>query len=211
MNQKKSFSFKYAAFAIKYRWILFISSLIITAFTAWQIQYVDIRNDPDTLLPQTNRYVATNSYCEQTFGMGNLFVVGIKVKDGSIYQPWFVNIVRGIHKNLEKMDGANKANFISIAANKVKNMGVDDEGSLLFKRLIPNDGISTTDAQAATDELDFMREGINNNPVLKPMIVNEVDPVTGKNVTTMKKVVLLTRHLSLQIMMIASNHIMWIG
>jgi len=180
MNQKKSFSFKYAAFAIKYRWILFISSLIMTAITAWQIQYVDIRNDPDTLLPQTNRYVATNSYCEQTFGMGNLFVVGIKVKDGSIYQPWFVNIVRGIHKNLEKMDGANKANFISIAANKVKNMGVDDEGSLLFKRLIPNDGISTTDAVAAKQELDFMRDGINHNPVLKPMIVNEVDPKTGK-------------------------------
>jgi len=180
MTNKKSFSFKYAAFAMKYRWLLFISSLVITAFTAWQIQYVDIRNDPDTLLPQTNRYVSTNNYCEKTFGMGNLFVVGIKAKEGSIYQPWFVNIVRKIHKNLEKMDGANKANFISIAANKVKNMGVDDEGSLLFKRLIPNDGISTTDAEVAKDQLDFMKQGLDTNPVLKPMIVNSVDPKTGK-------------------------------
>ena len=180
MNKKKSFSFRYAAFAMKHRWFLFISSLLITAFTAWQIQYVDIRNDPDTLLPQTNRYVSTNNFCEKTFGMGNLFVVGIKAKKGSIYQPWFVNIVRKIHKNLEKMDGANKANFISIAANKVKNMGVDDEGSLVFKRLIPNDGISTTDPKAAKEELDFMKQGLDTNPVLKPMIVDSVDPKTGK-------------------------------
>ena len=180
MKQKKSFSFKYAAIMMKYRWIVFISSLIVTAFTAWQIQYVDIRNDPDTLLPQTNKYVATNSYAEQTFGMGNLFVVGIEVEEGSIYQPWFVNIVREIHKKLENIDGSRKPNFISIAANKVKNMGVDEDGSLVFKRLVPNDGISTTDVKLAQQQLDFMRDGIDSNPVLKPMIVNEVDPKTGK-------------------------------
>ena len=180
MKQKEKFSFKYAAFMLKYKWVVFIVSLLITAFTAWQIQYVDIRNDPDTLLPQTNRYVATNAYAEETFGMGNLFVVGIEVKEGSIYQPWFVNIVREIHKKLEKMDGSRKPNFISIAADKVKNMGVDEEGSLLFKRLIPNDGISTTDPLAAKKQLEFMKEGLDNNPVLKPMIVDEVDPKTGK-------------------------------
>ena len=180
MKQKTSFSFRYATFAMKNRWLLFISSLIITAFGAWYIQYVDIRNDPDTLLPQTNRYVATNAYADSTFGMGNLFVVGIEVKEGSIYQPWFVNTVREIHKKLEKMEGANKANFISVAANKVKNMGVDDEGSLAFKRLIPNNGISTTDSIAAKEELDFMKAGLDSNPVLKPMIIHEVDPATGE-------------------------------
>jgi len=180
MKQKKSFSFKYASFAIKYRWLLFISSLIITAFMAWEIKYVDIRNDPDTLLPQSNRYVATNNYAEKTFGMGNIFVVGIEVKKGSIYQPWFVNIVRKIHIALADMNGSKKANFISVAANKVKNMGVDEEGSLTFKKLIPNDGISTTDPALAKKQLAFMKQGLDDNPVLKPMIIDEVNPKTGK-------------------------------
>jgi hypothetical protein len=180
MEHKKNFSFKYAAFAMKYKWALFIVSILITILTAWQIRHVDIRNDPDTLLPQSNRYVSTNSYAEKTFGMGNLFVVGIEVKEGSIYQPWFVNIVRQVHKNLEKMEGANKANFISIAANKVKNMGVDDEGSLLFKRLIPNDGITENNPTEAKEQLDFMKAGLDTNPVLKPMIIHEVNPKTGK-------------------------------
>lgn len=167
---------------MKFRWFIFAFTLLATILAAWQIQYVDIRNDPDTLLPQTNKYVSTNNYIEENFGMGNIFVVGIELKEGegSVYQPWFVNIVRKIHKKLEKMDGANKANFISVAAQKVKNMGVDEEGSLVFKRLIPNDGISTDDPEMAKQQLAFMKEGIDSNPVLKPMILDERDPETGE-------------------------------
>jgi len=182
MNQKKGFSFHYAALVMKFRWFILAFVLIATILAAFQIQHVDIRNDPDTLLPQTNKYVSTNNYIEENFGMGNIYVVGIELKDGegSVYQPWFVNIVREIHNKLEKMETASKPNFISIAAQKVKNMSVDEEGSLLFKRLIPNDGISTTDPELAQKQLDFMKAGIDGNPVLKPMILHEVDPETGE-------------------------------
>ncbi len=182
MMKNKGFSFKYAALVMKFKWFIFAFTLLATILAAWQIQYVDIRNDPDTLLPQTNKYVSTNNYIEENFGMGNIYVVGIELKEGegSVYQPWFVNIVREIHNKLEKMDGANKPNFISVAAQKVKNMSVDEEGSLLFKRLIPNDGISTEDPELAKQQLAFMKEGIDSNPVLKPMILHEKDPETGE-------------------------------
>jgi predicted RND superfamily exporter protein len=182
MVEKKGFSFRYAALVMKFRWFILAFSIVITVLAAWQIQYVDIRNDPDTLLPQTNKYVSTNNYIEETFGMGNIYVIGIELQEdaGSVYQPWFVNTVREIHNKLENMDGANKPNFISVAAQKVKNMGVDEDGSLIFKRLIPNDGISTTDPELAQEQLAFMKEGIDNNPVLKPMILHEVNPETGE-------------------------------
>ena len=45
------------------------------------VQFMDIRNDPDTLLPETNRYVATNAYGEQKFGFGNIMVVGFVLKE----------------------------------------------------------------------------------------------------------------------------------
>ncbi len=44
---------------------------IFTLIAAYFIKDLDIRNDPDTLLPETNRYVATNAYGEQKFGFGN--------------------------------------------------------------------------------------------------------------------------------------------
>ncbi len=180
MNNKK-LSYRYAVVAMQYKKFILAFIFLVTIFAATQIPNIDIRNDPDTLLPQTNRYVSTNGYIEQKFGMGNIFVVGVEVTgEGDIYQDWFVNIVKDINDNLMNMDNANKANFISIAAPKVKNMGVTEDGSLLFKRLIPNSGISTDDEKLAASQLRFMKEGINNNPVLKPFIVHEVDPKTGK-------------------------------
>jgi len=171
--QKNSFAEKYANFMFKNRWLLLGFIFVATVLALIQLPKIDIRNDPDTLLPQTNKYVATNGYIEDNFGMGNLFVVGVEVKNGSIYQDWFVNIVQEIHNKLEDMNNSNKSNFISIAAQKVKNMGVTEDGSLLFKRLIPITGIDTQNSDLAKEQLDFMKAGLDNNPVLKPFIVHE--------------------------------------
>ena len=179
MNENKS-SFKYAKLALRFKWFILIFTVLTTLFFALQIKNIDIRNDPDTLLPQTNKYVSTNNFIEGFFGMGNLFVVSIEVKEGDVYQPWFVNMTQEIHNKIAAMPTASTANFISIAAQKVKNMGVTEDGSLSFKRLIPNNGISLTDDALAKEQLDFMKEGLDNNPVLKPMVLHEVDPKTGK-------------------------------
>jgi len=71
----------YAAFAIKNRKIILFLVAIATLFTGYFVKDLDIRNDPDTLLPESNRYVATNAYGEQKFGFGNIMVVGFVVKE----------------------------------------------------------------------------------------------------------------------------------
>jgi len=179
MNENQP-SFKYAKLALHFKWLILSVTLLVTLFFALQIKNIDIRNDPDTLLPQSNKYVSTNNFIEGFFGMGNLFVVSLEVKEGDVYQPWFINMTQEIHNKIAAMPTAASANFISIAAQKVKNMGVTEDGSLSFKRLIPNSGISLTDTNQANAQLDFMKEGLDNNPVLKPMVLHEVDPKTGK-------------------------------
>jgi len=72
---------KYAAFAIRNRKMLLAIMGIFTVLAALFIKDLDIRNDPDTLLPESNRYVATNAYGEQKFGFGNIMVVGFVLKD----------------------------------------------------------------------------------------------------------------------------------
>nr|MCS5591335.1 hypothetical protein [Gammaproteobacteria bacterium] len=76
-----NFASKYAAFAVRNRKILLAIMGIFTVLAALFIKDLDIRNDPDTLLPETNRYVATNAYGEQKFGFGNIMVVGFVLKD----------------------------------------------------------------------------------------------------------------------------------
>ena len=47
-------------------------------------------------------------------------------------------------------------------------MGTDENG-LVFKRLIPTEGISD-DPEKAKEQLAFLREGVKNNPVMAPML-----------------------------------------
>lgn len=168
-----SLSAKYARFVLRFRWVILVVLLIATVMAALQIKNLDIRNDPDTLLPPTNRYVATNLYAEHNFGMGNIMVVAMRVKDGDIYKPWFINKVKEVHERLEELPNARKPNFINLAAQKIKYMGADENG-LIFKRLIPTEGISD-DPDKAYEQLQFLKEGIKTNPIMAPMLVSMED------------------------------------
>jgi len=76
-----NFASKYAAFAVRNRNVILSVMAMFTLVSAYFIKDLDIRNDPDTLLPEVNRYVATNAYGEQKFGFGNIMVVGFVLKD----------------------------------------------------------------------------------------------------------------------------------
>ncbi len=81
LNNMNNFATKYAAFVVRNRQMMLVIMAMFTLFMGYFIQDLDIRNDPDTLLPETNRYVATNAYGEQKFGFGNIMVVGFVLKD----------------------------------------------------------------------------------------------------------------------------------
>jgi predicted RND superfamily exporter protein len=174
MNTKENpWANAYADFVLRFRWPIIILLVLGTVAAALQIKNLDIRNDPDTLLPSSNRYVATNLYAEHNFGMGNLMVFALKVKEGDIWQPWFINKIQEIHNKLEALPHSRPANFIDIAAQKIKYMGTDENG-LVFKRLIPTEGISD-DPEKAAEQIAFLREGVKNNPVMAPMLVSMWD------------------------------------
>ncbi|MET0028737.1 MAG: MMPL family transporter [Candidatus Thiodiazotropha sp.] len=163
----------YADFVIRFRWPLMLILLVATIIAALQVKNLNMRNDPDTLLPPSNRYVATNLYAEHNFGMGNLMVFALRIKDGDVYQNWFVNKVQEIHNRLVALPTARESNFIDVAAKKIKYMGADENG-LVFKRLIPTGGISD-DPEKAKEQLAFLKEGIEENPVIGPMLIGFED------------------------------------
>ena len=175
LKGEENLAARYARFALRFRWPIMVFLLVATILAALFIKDLDIRNDPDTLLPSSNRYVATNLYAEHNFGMGNLMVIALRINEGDIYQPWFINMVQEIHRKLVALPTSREPNFIDIAAQKIKFMGADENG-LVFKRLIPTEGISTDDPALAKEQLAFLKEGIKSNPVMGPMLVAMEDP-----------------------------------
>ncbi len=178
IDKEERLADRYARFMIRHRKVFGFTILLLTLVLSWYIKDLDIRNDPDTLLPAYNRYVATNAYNETHFGMGNLMVVALRVKDGDIYQPWFINKVQALHQRMVDLSASRPENFIDLAAKKIKFMGADENG-LVFRRLIPTDGISTTDPELAKAQLAFLKDGIENNPVMAPMLIAKID-ASGK-------------------------------
>ncbi|TNF98306.1 MAG: transporter [Gammaproteobacteria bacterium] len=169
MSEKKSLARRYAEFVMALRWPIILVTFAVSGYFATHIKDLDMRNDPDTLLPPSNKYVATNLYAEHNYGMGNIMVAGFRIKDGDIYQPWFINMVQEVHRKLVDLPESREVNFISLAAQKVKYMGADENG-LVFKRLIPTEGISD-DPATAKEQLAFLKEGMETNPVMAPMLL----------------------------------------
>ncbi len=173
-NKQSKISQQYAKFVLKFRWPIILLLIASTLVGALFVDQLDIRNDPDTLLPPTDRYVATNLYGEHTYGMGNLMVWGMKVKEGDIYQngdPWFINMVQDLHNAVTELDHANVPNFIDIVSSKVKYMGLDEEGSLQFKRMLPVEGIPTDNPEQAKADLKFLEDALHNHPAMESMLV----------------------------------------
>jgi predicted RND superfamily exporter protein/nitrogen-specific signal transduction histidine kinase len=171
-NYSGHFTASYAQFVLRYRYFLMAIITLLTILAATQIHKIDIRNDPDTLLPSDNYHVRTNAYVEENFGMGNLMVLGVENLTGDIYQPWFVNKIVSIHKKLEGLPSARPYNYISIAAKKVRYIKGTLDG-LDIRRLVPRNGISEDDPDEANRLIEQLRTGLEENPVILDMLLSK--------------------------------------
>ena len=174
-----SFADRYTRFVLKFRWAVILFILAFSVLGALYIKDVNLRNDPDSLLPLSNRYIATNLYNEQQYGMGNIMVWGIKVKQGDIFQPWFVQMLDELYDDVSKLDYANSENFAGLASSKMRNLGLSDDGNLDFKRLIPVNGLSS-DPDELKEQISYLKSGLQQHPVLEPLLVYYEDKAGKK-------------------------------
>lgn len=170
MSKHHHYASRYAKFIVANRWPVMGLLLVSTLFAAIYVPQLNLRNDPDALLPQNNPYIATNLYAKQTFGMGNIMVWGMEVKDGDIYQPWFINMVRDLYHDMTQLKYANEKSFIGLPSERAKYMRMTEEGSLEFNRLLPSSGLSQ-DAEKLQQQLSYLRQGIESNPVLEALLI----------------------------------------
>lgn len=167
---KSDYAERYARFVLRHRGKIILLCLLWTLLSALYIGEVNLRNDPDSLLPLSNRYIATNLYSERTFGMGNLMVWGLKLKQGDIYQPWFIRMLDAFYRDMSSLDFAKPENFVGIPSPKLRNIGIDAGGNLDFKRLLPPNGLSRDPALAGT-QLAYLRDGLKRHLVLQALLL----------------------------------------
>jgi predicted RND superfamily exporter protein len=170
---------RYARFVLRHRWSVIVLCFLSTLWAAFYVGKVNLRNDPDSLLPLTNPYIATNLYTEQTYGMGNLMVWGLTVKQGDIYQPWFIRLVEDFYADVSSLPFANSHNFVGLPSSKLRNIGIDRQGNLDFSRLLPTSGLSDNPLQQQR-QLAFLRDGLQRHLVLQALLLYYEDRAGNK-------------------------------
>jgi len=176
---KKSLAQRYAGFVLRNRWAIIIGLFATTLYLAFYVDKVNLRNDPDSLLPLSNRYIATNLYSEHANGMGNLMVWGLEVKEGDIYQDWFVRLLYQFYQDATKLSYANPENFVGLPSSKLRYMGLSPEGNLDFGRLIPANGLSDDPAEAK-EQLKYLKQGLEKHPVMENLLTYYEDAEGNK-------------------------------
>ncbi|MGD8914157.1 MAG: transporter, partial [Candidatus Thiodiazotropha sp.] len=151
-GQSNDYADAYARFVLRHRRAVIILLFASTLLALFFVDRVNLRNDPDSLLPLTNPYIATNLYSDLTYGMGNLMVWGLKVKQGDIYQPWFLRMVHDFYYDVSGLEFAKPLNFAGLPSSKLRNLGINDAGSLDFRRLMPANGLAA-DEQLRQDQI----------------------------------------------------------
>ncbi len=165
---------RYARFVLRYRWAVILLCFASTIWAAFYIDDIDLRNDPDSLLPLSNPYIATNLYTETGYGMGNLMVWGMQVKQGDIYQPWFLRMLQAFYQDVSALDYANSGNFVGLPSPKLRNIGVDRSGNLDFSRLMPANGLSSNPVEQHA-QIAYLRQGLEKHLVLQALLLNYQD------------------------------------
>jgi predicted RND superfamily exporter protein len=176
---KKTLAQRYAAFVLRNRWLFIIGLLAATVYTAFYVDKVNLRNDPDSLLPLSNRYIATNLYSERHNGMGNLMVWGLVVREGDIYQDWFVRMLYDFYHDTTSLDYANPENFVGVPSSKLRHMGLSEEGNLDFKRLVPANGFSS-DPNIIREQISYLKQGLEKHPVMENLLTYYEDDQGNK-------------------------------
>lgn len=135
--------------------IIGIATLVMSLFA---IQ-VSIKTDLDDLLPKSHPYVKVNDQFKQSFGGSNMVTFMLQVEQGDIFRPAVLAKLQKVTREMQKVDGVNPFQIVSLASKKLKDIKGSTGGIDFIPLMWPD--VPKTDA-----ELGHLREAVLNSPIV---------------------------------------------
>lgn len=119
---------RYVEKIVAHPYLVIFAVLLITVFFFAQLTNLQMMFDPKSILPQDHPYVQLNNKIEESFGGSRVVVIGIRRKQGDIFNSATLSKVKGITEDVKKIAGIKEENVVSIADRKIKYVvGTADE------------------------------------------------------------------------------------
>lgn len=158
----KHWSATLAQAVVRHRWAVLAAGLLITLGMGFSATKLQVENNPDLWSPQDHDYIKATHEIEGLFGGRHFTIVGIVPQSGDVYRPEVLTAIRNIQTGLEQIPDVIKANVVSIAARRAKDVQGTAEG-MSIKPMLP--------ASANAPSLDDLKAAIARNPIYRDMLV----------------------------------------
>jgi predicted RND superfamily exporter protein len=181
------------------RKILVVFALVTLALGSFAIK---LRPDAgfDKLLPTHNAYIDTYKRTQEKFGGGNLLLVALEAKHGTIFQPKFFNALRKLTDEVFFLPGVDRTHVSSLYTPDTRFAEVV-EGGFNGGPVIPNT-FKPNAAGFAVVKTNIIKAGIlgrlvgnNYRSAVVSAKLNDYDPHTGEHLNYAKFANLLDQNI----------------
>lgn len=135
---------------------LVVAMTCIMGFFAAQIKVKTVFSD---LLPSNHPYVQINDRFKQTFGGSNIVSIMLEVEQGDIFNMVALDKVQKITRNLQKVEGVDAYQIVSLASKKLREVRASTEG-------IESRPLMWPDLPRDKAEIQVLRDAVLNNPMV---------------------------------------------
>lgn len=144
---------------IRHRVAVVLIIAAITAVMGYQASQIHIKTVFSDLLPKDHPYVAVNQRFQQTFGGSNMVSILVETDKGDIFNTTVLAKVQKLTVGLQKVEGVDTYQIVSLASKKIKEVRASTEGveshPLMWPEL-PKDAA----------EMAVLKESVLNNPLV---------------------------------------------
>lgn len=161
----------YVEAVVRFRWVVLGLAVAVTAGLAFQVTQLRVVIEPHANLPRQHPYVTTTDRIEKVFGAEHIIVIGIRPREGDVFQPHVLEKVQRITSALLTTPGVVKGSLLSLAARRAKNIRGTAEGIevLPLMETVPR----------TPEELEALRRAVRANPVYVSTIVSKDERTTA--------------------------------
>lgn len=144
---------------LRYRAAVLATIIGFTAVMGYLASQIEVKTVFSDLLPRNHPYVEVNNKFKQTFGGSNMVSIMLEVEEGDVFNMTVLKKVQQITQALQKVEGVDTYQIVSLASKKMKEVRASTEGIESRPLMWPNLPKDAAD-------IAVLREAVLNNPLV---------------------------------------------
>ena len=144
------FTLRFSRFFIRHRHVNLALIGAATLYFGYQALQLQVFSQFIDLLPRDHQFIEVYEKYNRRFGSANVVTAAIVARDGTIYNERFLEKVYGFTDQIDKIDGVDHGQIVSITHITVRDQEVDRSGILRSRQIVGQETIALLEAQFFT-------------------------------------------------------------